>query len=185
MMELPEVIRDIADILKQIDESAIQFRAFKPGVGPWGEPQLMREVVHYLNVIPAYAGKVKTKRTPDLLITDEWAIEIKLTRPFGDNGKEAENWSVNLLHPYPGNVSAIGDCLKLVGYSGDENKAILVIGYEHDPAQISLDPLIEAFEVTTSIFNTFCLKARIEERREGLIHPVHQVVRLFAWELIS
>jgi hypothetical protein len=28
-----------------------------------------------------------------------------------NNGKEAETWSVNLLHPYPGNVSVIGDCL--------------------------------------------------------------------------
>src|SRR6058998_405930 len=38
--------------------------------------------------------------------------------PFGDNGKEAENWSVNLLHPYEGNVSTIGDCCKLARWTG-------------------------------------------------------------------
>jgi len=42
------------------------------------------------------------------------ALEFKIARPFGDNGKEAENWSVNLPHPYAGNVSVIGDCLKLL-----------------------------------------------------------------------
>jgi len=47
------------------------------------------------------------------LIKGLWVIEVKIARPFGDNGKEAEAWSVNLLHPYAGNTSIIGDCLKL------------------------------------------------------------------------
>ena len=65
-----------------------------------------------------------------MLIRSSWAVEFKLVRPFGDNGKEAENWSVNLLHPYQGNVSAIGDCLKLKCLECVERKAVLVIGYE-------------------------------------------------------
>ena len=59
------------------------------------------------------------------------ALEIKLVRPFGDNGKPAENWSVNLLHPYAGNASAIGDCLRLEAWEGLERRACVAIGYEH------------------------------------------------------
>jgi len=113
-MELPEIINDVADELVAIDSSRAPFKQFQPGVGPYGEPQLIRELSKRLSERSAYTGRVVTKRTPDLLIQGEWAIEFKIARPFGDNGKPAENWSVNLLHPYSGNVSLIGDCLKLV-----------------------------------------------------------------------
>jgi hypothetical protein len=112
-MELASVISDIADELVAIDESGIPFKNFQPGVGPYGEPQLIREVARRLNERAEYVGAVATKRTPDLLIEGKWAIEFKIARPFGDNAKQAENWSVNLLHPYEGSTSLIGDCLKL------------------------------------------------------------------------
>ena len=109
-VELGEVLHDIADAIVRIDTSGKPFRAFQPGVGPYGEPQLVKLIAADLNQIPKYRNSVRTKRNPDLLIPNEWAIEFKITRPFGDNDKEAEDWSVNLLHPYPGNVSTIGDC---------------------------------------------------------------------------
>src|SRR5690349_11010670 len=137
-MELHQVISEIADILLSIDSSGVPFKEFQPGVGPYGEPQLLSAVAARLNDKPTYRGRVETKRTPDLLMKDQWAIEVELARPFGDNGKEAENWSVNLLHPYEGNVSLIGDCLKLLQLSGSERKAVVVIGYEHNPPRISL-----------------------------------------------
>ena len=56
-------------------------------------------------------------------------------RPFGDNGKEAENWSVNMLHPYPGHVSLLGDAIKLINLENFDQKGLIVI-------KISLDPLI-------------------------------------------
>lgn len=112
-------------------------------------------------------------------------IEFKITRPFGDNGKEAENWSVNLLHPYPGNVSTIGDCYKLLKLPGPERKAVVVIGYEHVPCKVDLTPLIESFEVIAKQVARINLSPRIECRREGLVHPIHQCFRLFAWEVLS
>ena len=114
-MELNEVVTDIADALVKVDRSAGGSRAFQPGVGPYGEPQVVKRIAAYLNDLDRYHNAALTKRTPDLLIPGEWAIEIKIARPYGDNDREAENWSVNLLHPYPGNVSTIGDCHKLVG----------------------------------------------------------------------
>src|SRR5271169_6740277 len=126
-MELNEVTFDIAEVLARIDSSSPPFKQFQRGVGPFGEPQLVAEIARRLNEIPKYRGAVITKRTPDLLIPGEWLLEFKIARPFGDNGKQAENWSVNLLHPYPGNVSTIGDCYKLLEFAGPERKVVLVI----------------------------------------------------------
>ncbi|HEV3254496.1 MAG TPA: hypothetical protein VG033_08815 [Candidatus Acidoferrales bacterium] len=182
-MNLQELALDFADALVRIDESREGFRAFQPGVGPYGEPQLVKLVATQLNQLPKYGGAVRTKRAPDLLIPNEWAVEVKITRPFGDNGKEAENWSVNLLHPYPGNVSTIGDCYKLMQYSGPERRAILVVGYEHVPPKIDLTPLVESFQAIATHVLHIKLSERIETRRGDLIHPVHQSLRIFAWEV--
>lgn len=184
-MELAEVLDDITSGIVAVDTSRNSFRAFKPGVGPYGEPQLVRLIAGYLNQLSNYHGNVKTKRYPDLLIPDEWAIEFKIARPFGDNGKEAENWSVNLLHPYPGNVSTIGDCYKLANHAGPERRGIVVIGYEHVPPKIDLSALVESFEAVARHVSRFMLSPRIERRHDGLIHPVHQSVRVFAWELLE
>jgi hypothetical protein len=140
-------------------------------------------IATHLNTLPPYGGNVATKRTPDLLIPGQWAMEFKITRPFGDNGNEAESWSVNLLHPYPGNVSSIGDCHKLLQLDGKEHAAVCVIGYEHSLAKIDLTPLIRSFEVIAEHVAGVRLGPRVETRRERLVHPVHQVVRVFAWEV--
>jgi|SRR5580698_364585 hypothetical protein len=184
-MELDELVTDIADALAGVDASGTPFRSFQPGVGPYGEPQLVKLVAGYLNRLPKYCGTVCTKRTPDLLIPNEWAVEFKITRPFGDNGKEAENWSVNLLHPYAGNVSTIGDCYKLVNLPGPERKAVAVIAYEHAPCKIDVMPLIESFEMIAKQVAQISLRNRVECMRGGLIHPVHQCLRLFAWEVFG
>lgn len=183
-MDLQQVSTDIANALVEIDASRVPFRSFRPGVGPYGEPQLLKLIATNLNRIPAYNGRVATKRTPDLLIPTEWAIEFKIARPFGDNGKEAENWSVNLLHPYSGCVSTIGDCYKLAQLATPERKAVAVIGYEHSPALIDLTPLVESFEVIAREVAKLSLSARIEIRRDGLIHPVHQSLRVITWEVL-
>ena len=183
-MDLQEIVLDITDAIIKIDASAIPFKSFRPGVGPYGEPQLLKLIADYLNHLPKYKSRVVTKRTPDLLIPGEWALEFKIARPFGDNGKEAENWSVNLLHPYPGNISTIGDCYKLAELKGPERKAVSVIGYEHSPPKIDITPLIDSFEVIARKVTDIKLSQRIEMKRDGLIHPIHQSVRIFVWEVL-
>ena len=184
-MKLDETISEIADALAQIDANGVPFRMFQPGVGPYGEPQLVKLIAEYLNRLPKYRGAVRTKRTPDLLIPNEWAMEFKIARPFGDNGREAENWSVNLLHPYEGNVSTLGDCYKLARLQCAERKAVVVIGYEHLPAKVDLTPLIESFEAVAKYVAGIELSHRVEYRRDRLVHPVHQSVRIFAWEVLG
>lgn len=184
-MELEEILADIKEAIVAIDGSAQPFRAFQPGVGPYGEPQLVKLVANELNKSAKYRNSARTMRTPDLLIPNEWALEIKIARPFGDNGKEAENWSVNLLHPYAGNISTIGDCFKLQNYSGPERRAVVVIGYEHVPARIDLTPLVKCFELIAKQVMGINLSQLAECRHACLIHPVHTCVRLFGWELLD
>jgi hypothetical protein len=184
-MELSQVVFDIADILFDIDSSRAPFKTFGAGVGPYGEPQLVRLIKDRLNLRNAYRGAVVTKRTPDLLLKAHWALEFKIVRPFGDNGKVAENWSINLLHPYEGNVSSIGDCFKLLTLDELQRKAVVVIGYEHSPPQISLGPLLEAFEVVAKQVARISLGPRVEAARRGLVHSVHQQLIVVAWEVLG
>jgi hypothetical protein len=184
-LELSQFVSDVSEALVQIDASGTCFKEFKPGVGPYGEPQLVKLVSTKLNEQFGYSGRAVTKRSPDLLIRGDWAIEVKIARPFGDNGKEAENWSVNLLHPYAGNVSVIGDCYKLLGYTGPERKSVLVIGYEHDPPLVSLSPLFSAFEAVARGVCGIQLGDRSEMCKRELLHPVHQVLRVAAWEVLG
>ena len=184
-MNLDEIIVDVANTIVEIDRSGQRFRTFQAGAGPFGEPQLVKLIAVGLNQLPKYRCAARTMRTPDLLIQNEWALEFKITRPFGDNGKEAESWSVNLLHPYAGNVSTIGDCYKLRKHAGTERKGVIVIGYEHIPAKIDLQPLVDSFEAIAKNVAGFNLSRRIEHRHEGLVHPFHQCLRLFGWELIE
>jgi len=182
-MTLQKLTAQIADALIKIDSSRIPFRGFKPGVGPYGEPQLVKAIAEYLE--PIYPGRVATKRVPDLLILGLWSVEFKIVRPFGDNGKEAENWSVNLLHPYRGNASALGDCIKLASLGSPEKKAVIAICYEHNPTIIPVEPLLKSFELLAREIMHIKLGTRVIEGRAGLVHPVHQQLQVAAWEVVG
>ncbi len=181
-MNYIDAVKTIADILKAFDAEIPVFKEFQPGIGPFGEPQIVGVIARKLSAqgIPAL-----TKRTPDLDIQHQWAIEFKIVRPFGDNGKEAENWSVNMLHPYAGNVSLIGDAIKLAHLNDYPYKGLFVIGFEHNPPKISLDPLVDSFESITKNVMNINLGNRILEQREGLVHRERQVLRCFGWQLID
>ncbi|MBI4451491.1 hypothetical protein HY642_05940 [Candidatus Woesearchaeota archaeon] len=183
-MDLSGLVELIADILKQWDGERPQHKGFKSGIGPYGEPQLVHELRNRLRLrgLPT-----QVKRHPDLIINGEWAVEFKIVRPYGDNGKPAEDWSVNLLHPYPGSTSAVGDALMLKGMKYPK-KAVFVIGYEHDPAnpqRVNLDTLFDAFELIARDLAHLPVSKRSEQTRDKLVHPVHQVVRCAAWQIFD
>jgi hypothetical protein len=50
-MELLQVVSDIADILVAIDSCGVAFKDFQPGVGPYGEPQLVKLVADRLTAL--------------------------------------------------------------------------------------------------------------------------------------
>ena len=85
------LVNRFAEALKWIDKTGIPFKNFHPGVGPYGEPKLLKKSLGYLRKkYPDEFKDAKTKRIPDIYIPGNWALEFKIVRPFGDNGKEAE-----------------------------------------------------------------------------------------------
>lgn len=179
-MDFQTIIIAVADSLKAFDSEQPTFKQFQPGIGPFGEPQIVSIIAQRLSLIGIPA---RTRRTPDLDIQHQWAIEFKIVRPFGNNGKVAENWSVNMLHPYPGNTSLIGDAIKLTTLNNYLNKGLFVIGFEHAPPKISLDPLLDSFEAIARHVLGINLGDRIEQKRDGLVHPEHQVLRCVGWQI--
>lgn len=181
---MKQLVDDFAEALFIIDQSGETFKNFQPGVGPYGEPQVTRKCLEILkqNYPDRYNG-ARTKRIPDILIPDQWAIEVKIVRPFGDNGCEAEHWSQNLLHPYEGNVSSMSDAIKLLQLDCSERKALLVFGYEHSPPEINLDILLDSFELISRQILKITLGPRVSTMIEGLVHPIHQRVRIIGWEV--
>ncbi len=174
-MKFDDITRSIADILKDFDaECPIDQSRYRPGIGPFRESQLVRQVAERLTGrgVSGESVVAKTHMTPDMSIRspeqqsglDSWAIEFKIVRPFGDNGNEAEDWSQNLLHPYRGNVSLMGDALKIMELDDYQCKGLVAICYQHGPPQIDLEPLIASFElISRNVVYTIGRKDRGEE----------------------
>ena len=181
-MDLPSVVRTVADVLYSYDQTRPVHKTFSAGIGPFAEKEIVNQLAKHW---PDSGQVITTQKTPDFSIDSEWAIEFKIARPFGDNGKPAEHWSQNLLHPYPGHVSSISDALKLNKLENYEHKAIIVLGYEHSPAVICLDPLLDSFEAIMKYVIKIALSQRIEEKRDGMVHPIHKVLRCIGWELLK
>jgi hypothetical protein len=185
-VDLSTFVNDFADALAEVDRSGTRHNQFQPGIGPFGEADAIRAALNELkNKYFDRYGEAVTKRLPDLLIPGSWALELKIIRPFGDNGNAAEHWSENVLHPYPGNTSSLGDCLKLLKANLPVRKAVVIFGYEHSPAQVSLDPAISAFELIALEVLGIELGPKHHAIREGLVHPVHQVLRVFGYEVLG
>ena len=179
-MQISELVRVVADTLKQFDAERPTHKSFQPGIGPFGEPQLIKEVARRLS----YQGlDAKTRRTPDLEVGSEWAVEFKIVRPFGNDGNMAESWSQNLIHPYEGNTSLIGDALKLMRSANNRHHCLFAVCYEHERPKIDLEPLLSSFEVIADSVVQIPLGSRVEERRSDLVHPVHQTLRCIAWQI--
>jgi hypothetical protein len=196
-LSLGEVVSDFADAFKAVDEmrpqGASRTRTYRPGIGPLTEADAVSRALQHLKegTRSSYYRDASPKRYPnsrqqcDLVVPDEWAIEFKLLRPFGDNGAEAEHWSENALHPYPGNVSSIGDSFKLIESGFPERKAIVIFGYEHLPPLIDTTVAIESFEAIVKRVLGIELGARQSAEFGPLIHPVHQQGKVFGWQVLG
>ncbi len=166
---------------------------FQPGIGPHSEAQTIELVGAELSDLkPAvYGGRLAygvpypelPKQKCDLCIgaggTWDWAVEVKMLRVLGDNGKANDNILMHILSPYPSHRSAVTDCLKLVHSKLGQRKAILIYGYE--AADWPLEPAIEAFEALAS--RQVKLGSRERAAFNGLIHPVHAAGQVFVWEI--
>jgi hypothetical protein len=197
VLELQQLIEDVASSIKRIDARRPQAAnvrtgaVYQPGIGPHPETQAVALIVRELEEMAAerYAGVLQTniaypfgRQKCDLCIGTpsswEWAIEIKMLRLMGDNGKPNDNMLMHILSPYPGDRRALTDCVKLAELGPPGRKAIVIYGFDY--TALPMDPAIEAFEVLAS--QRVQLGDRFVAGYAGLVHPVHVAGRVFGWE---
>jgi hypothetical protein len=185
-LSLRNIVDDFAEALSAVDKLGLQNKNYLAGIGPFGEVAAVKEALKYLKVkYPSHYQTAVTKRCPDVLIPNEWALEFKIARPFGNDAKLAEHWSENILHPYEGNVSSLGDCLKLIRSGLKERKAVIVFAYEHTPPQIDMDVVFRSFEMITKEILGVSLGDRHTAEFTGLIHPMHRQGKVIGWEVLG
>jgi len=167
--------------------------AFRPGIGPHSEAETVRLVGAELEILRplAYRGRIAyavpypeaSKQKCDLRIGAspawDWAIEVKMLRILGDNGKANDNILMHILSPYSEHRSALTDCDKLSRSALGRRKMILIYGYES--AGWPLATAIDAFE--SLALRRVSMSTRRTTAFEGLMHPVHRSGKVFAWEI--
>jgi hypothetical protein len=197
VLELRELVEGFATAICAIDACKPQAvgartgRLYQPGIGPHTERETIRLVTQELVLRQRYDGYALDVPYPgggrqrcDWCIgsppTWDWAIEAKLLRLFGDNGKLNDNMLMHVLSPYRAHRSALTDCEKLAASGLPGRTAILIFGYDYDGWE--MDPAIEAFERLAR--ERVTIGTRYDAAYTGLVHPVHERGRVFAWEVL-
>lgn len=163
-------------------------RQYGAGIGSHNENDIVRLA---LERAAPYLGNERahthvrypgTRKKCDIFLQGptSWAIEVKLLRRLGDNGKPNDNIFMHLLSPYPRNQSAVTDCVKLATSYFQSRKAVMIIGFEYP--DWPLEPAIDAFERIASHFVS--LGPRISIDFDNLVHPTQVRGTVFAWEVL-
>lgn len=190
------LVSDVAGAIEALDRtgpvwrSARTGKAYQPGIGPHPETEVVRMVARWLaEQDPTRYGDhtlgapypIGARQKCDWVLGDpvRLAIEVKMLRLMGDNGKPNDNMLMHLLSPYPAHRSALTDCSKLLSSGFPGTKAVLIYGFDYPGWP--MDPAIEAFERLAG--SEVALSERAEAPITGLVHPVHQAGRVFCWEL--
>jgi hypothetical protein len=184
-----------ADSLLPIAKSSRSGRMYQAGIGPHSENETFRLVMdsaaklwpaRYRDQYEiAVAYQDGSRQLCDVCLGErpawKWAMEAKLLRPLGDNGRPNDNMVMHLLSPYTAHRSALTDAIKLARSSVAKRSAVVVLAYETGawPA----DPLLSAFE--TLARQHVQLGERVIAHFHGLVHPVHSDGLVAAWEVLA
>jgi hypothetical protein len=195
-LDLITIVEDFAVGLKRADAlspQAISYRSgksYRPGIGPHGENAAVQLVLNQMRrirpTIYVSAGPIpypKSRLQCDLGIGNptEWAIEVKMARAFGDNGKLDDTYIKDVLSPYDVDHSAVSDAKKLRTSGFDCRKAVLVYGFAYSGRE--LQPLLGAFEALARLDGP--LGRRVESSFTDLVHPVHAEGLVTGWEVLD
>lgn len=129
MLELTDIVQDFATAIKLVDtehpqaKSSRSGRIYQPGIGPFAEDTAVDMIVAKLRKLntarydrcSCRSLYPDSKQRCDLLLGEspEWALEIKMARFLGDNGKPDETAVKDILSPFECDRSAVVDCGKL------------------------------------------------------------------------
>src|SRR3990172_13444865 len=164
MVTLEQFVTDFARGMKLADQRqpvAVNARrkiAFQAGIGPHSETETVKLVMIELAALTPEAYRQyrigvpypeKSRQKCDLCLGKppswEWAVEVKMLRLFGDNGKLNDNMLMHILSPYPEHRSALTDCDKLATSGLQGQKAVVI--YAFDTPHFPVEPAIRAFEL--------------------------------------
>jgi hypothetical protein len=193
-MELSQFVAALADGIKMADTASPTAapsrsgRTYRPGIGPHTERETITlAMAAWSPMLPPFRREVPYPSNPrtrcDVVVdgTPGWAIELKLLRLLGDNGKLNDNMVMHILSPYPAHRSALTDGAKLVASGFPQRKALVVFGYDYPGWP--MDAAIDALRVL--------MRERMRTRGcepasfDDLVHPVHKRGRAFGWELVD
>jgi hypothetical protein len=196
-MELPTLVLDFACALKLADSKgpqACSFRSgrkYQPGIRPHSEDVAVDLVLAELrsnhperyNTLRVRVPYPNSRQKCDLVWGhgSQWAIEVKMARFSGDNGKPDDTSIKDILSPYDQDRSAISDCVKLTQSPLGDHKAVLIYGF--DDKRRPLKTMVDAFEILAN--SRVRLGLRIEQRFDSFIHPVFSSGIVFAWEIFA
>lgn len=74
-----------------------------------------------------YAG---ARQVCDVVLANEWMIEVKMARFYGDNNKPDDTSLKDFLSPFDVDRSALTDCSKLAAFTRPERRAIVIYGFD-------------------------------------------------------
>jgi hypothetical protein len=179
-----------ADAARPVWVSQRSGRAYQPGIGPHAENAAVALTLGSMRSDPRFDAIPMGQFLPypdaprqkcDLWVGEplEWAVEVKMARFRGDNGKPDDTALKDLLSPYNGDRSALSDARKLARSSLRCHKAVLVYGFEY--ADRPLEPAIAAFE--TLARGQVALGLRRTAAMRPLVHPIHAEGVVHAWEV--
>ena len=191
-MQLLSLVVDFAAAMTRVDQRGPQAssprsgRIYQPGIGPHPEDQAVDLVLAELQATaPAQYANARvrvpypTSRQKCDLLVGEWAIEIKMARPNGDNGKPDDTSIKDILSPYESDRSAVSDAMKLATTTLAPRKAIVIYGFECPRRPLAT--IIDAFELLAS--RSANLGPRCQAALGPLCHPIHQAGTVFGWEI--
>ena len=192
-VDLQEIVEEFAAAMTTADSrrptavSPRSGRVYRPGIGPDPEDRAVDLAMAELGTArPQWNWQLRacypgSKQTCDWLIGQppEWAVEIKMARPNGDNGKPDDTAIKDILSPYASDRSAVTDCVKLAESALDCRRAILIYGF--DDARRPLEQMIAAFEMLAGA--RVRLGPRCQATLGEMVHPVHRTGRVCAWEI--
>ena len=191
---LEDIVVGFADGLRQADNSRPVWisrsgREYQPGLGPHEEVHAIKLILAQMKAM--HPGRFvggepvrypTSKQTCDIGLGSplEWAIEVKMARAYGDNGKPDDTWIKDLLSPYPEDRSALTDAHKLRDSAFSCHRAVLVYGFDY--ASKPLEAIFVALE--TLLRAQLSVGSRVHASFANLVHPVHQRGTVAAWEVL-
>jgi len=164
-------------------------RQYQPGIGPHAEDRAVDLIIDEMqrrqpDTYKKLACRVpyqKGRQTCDIVLPNQWLIEVKMARFFGDNGKPDDTGIKDVLSPFEADRSALSDVVKLATAAGAHRRAILIYGF--DAPQRPLGVAIDAFERLAPA--QAALGQRVSASFAGLVHPVFQQGGVFGWEVMT